>query len=242
MPSLGRRPLLKGAGVALAGLGGLAGSAAAKRGGATRLTDRAADILIYASFDGSNFTPMFPGHDRADGGLFDFGRIKMLPNGDLQNKFVLFGDILMQTGHPAYFLRHSEGGLYRSEGQEMVFKARSKEQIEAALEAILPFPNVELETMFPPLARLAGGRWRAVGDEYAKLATDTDGNPDPALPEWGATRVDFFDVPSKDHAVSLVYVIGADDAGTPDVDAIPPAAYAHAQQLMAGGILSPRGT
>ncbi len=260
-PRIARRSYLRGAGVTLATLGGMTGSVVAKgkgRGGPTPLTDRAADILIYWSqvdedsndpnepgdfgFPASQHADgglMLPAHDPAGGGLFDFGRIRMMPNGDLQNKWILLGGAVMATGPKPYSLveanlpwinpNTSQG--YQSVGQEMTFKARTANQIYDAL-GFLP----------PALEKLASGKWQAVGLEYAGLALDDNGEPDPTTPEWGATRVDFFDRKSGDYSLSLLYVIAADKTADEfDGPSSSPQAQTAAGALITGGRLNPGG-
>lgn len=238
--TIGRRPVLKGAGLALAGLGGLTGSAVAEKGGngkggKTPLTDRQADVLVYASTDGSDFgyptAPFFGGNDPAGGGFFDFGKIEMTPNGGtLHNSFELFAGALLASKPKPYVLVHLGDGLYESGGQVMRFEAKPIDQI------IFPVPPASL----PPIATLAGETWRAVATERAQLGLDADGQPDPTMPEWGVTRVDFYEGDTNDYALSLLYLIGADTTERPD-DGIPLAAHIFAGELMAGGRLNPGG-
>ena len=248
-----RRTVLKGAAAGLAALGGFTAPAAAMRK-VTPLTDRGADVLIYWSevddsrtdpdhpedfgFPGpSTFTPpgglTFAGHDPAGGGLFDFGRIVMRHNGDLVNtKWLILGGAVLATEPESYKLKHLGGGLYRSRAQRMRFTAQSAEDIEAFLERALgAIPSL------PIFDRLGGKKWFAVGDEFAQLDLDGDGNPDPAMPMWGATRIDFYERPRMDYGLSLIYAIGADDSGSPNPEDSPqiPNALGVAGELILNG-------
>lgn len=250
---IGRRPVLKGAGVALAGLGGLANPVAAKKGGRTTLTDQSADILVYWSGVGPNdgdresdnpndaeefgFPSESPGptdglflpvHD-PPGGAFDFGDIEMTPNGGtLHNSWQLFSGGLMASDPKPYVLVHKGGGLYESRGQVMRFEARE-------LNDIMP-PEFRPS---PPAQILQGHTWRAVATDQARLGLNANGRPDPAAPEWGVTRIDFYHARTHEFFLSLLYVIVADDTGSP-FDGIQKVGEAStvASELITGGRLN----
>lgn len=258
-PSIARRPFLRGAGVTLATLGGMTGSVVARRGGKVPLADRSADILVYWSQVGPEAgdgdadnpnkpgefgypnTPFFGGNDPSGGGLFDFSRIEMTPNGGtLHNKWLLFGGLLVASDPEKYVLVHRGGGLYESRGQEMDFEARPKSQIIGILQSEgWSKAQAQWFANLPPINELAGGSWLAVGTERAQLALDGDKKPDPAQPEWGATRIDIYSAETGEYALSLLYLIGADDGGTDAPDGIPDPAYGVAGKLIAGGRLGP---
>lgn len=226
---IGRRSVLKGAGVTLGVLGGVASPVSGKRGNRTPLADRGADILVYASTDGVDFsypeTPAFGGHDPAGTGMFDFGTIEMASNGEvLHNDWTLFGGAVMASRPKPYVLVHKGGGFYESRAQVMTFDA--VDDVAGPLG------------MLPPIQLLEGERWRAVATEVAQLGLDRRERPDPDAPEWGVTRIDFYHHATEEYTLSFLYLIGADDDATSDpTDGIPPEAHGAAMELMTAGPL-----
>jgi len=249
---LGRRPVLKGAGATLAALGGLGaiGTAAAKSGnghGPGHLNDLPADITLLWSVDGTTFDPFFQytdgtGNDPTN--IFDFSQIEMSPNGGtLHNAWTFFYGRMLASKPKPYPLVHQGGGVYRSEGQVMKFDVQTPDGVVSGPYDIdaLRYPPIEQVphslwgTLFPPVAELAGGTWRAVGTEEAVLELDGNGDPT-ANPAYAATRIDVYTTGHPEYVLSLLYVIA--QHGVPEYAQ---GAYGLAASLIAGGRLNPGG-
>ena len=155
----------------------------------------------------------------------------MTPNGGtLHNSFQFFSGALLASKPKPYVLNHLGGGLYESRGQVMRFEARELGEMPDEFR------------LSPPAQILQGKTWRAVATEQARLGLTDSGRPDPTSPEWGVTRIDFYDPSSRVFVMSLLYAIVADDTPNP-FDAImsPTEASATASALIKGGRLNPGG-
>lgn len=225
-PNIGRRTVLKGTGVSLAALAGLASPVAAGKGKRKSLLDGPAEFRLYWSdedktaddpdkpgdFDYPS-TPFLLSEDPNDmdpekDGLFDASEIEMTPNGKaLHHTLRFFNGFLIERnqGKP-YILKNrgldQETGLYRfaAHNQEMTFRAVSQEELADT--------QIGNGAYVPPFSTLAGGKWRALGREVIFILPGEDGSPGRLAP-YSATRVDFYGLGggSPEFELSLLYII-----------------------------------
>ena len=218
------------------------------RGGRKPLKNEAVDILIYWSSGDEPNNFGYPGdekddqgsmialHDPKEGGMFDFSKFELTPNGaTLHNTFELFHGMLLASKPPSYPLVHQGDGRYKSRGQVMNFEAAEL--------------DTSLMTIPQPLLNLSESSWRAVGNDISQLKTDPSGNPLPEG-EWGVTRVDIFDHQGGPSAyeLSLLYLMWVnpdDDAADREPEAIPQYvpkdANDEALDLIEDGLSNPGG-
>lgn len=182
--TIGRRPVLKGAGMALAGLGGLTGSAVAKKGGPEQLEHSSSltGSHIYVG-QGTLFPYQFsPAVETyAQGELFDTTSADVTPNGQILHYQLQFG-----LDSKSYVLRHEDDGRYTSEG--------------AVINFDLDQPNPDLG--------LGPGAYRATVRDDVQLYEKG------GYFNWSATRVDYFSRPEMSYLYSsLILVWDEDDSG-----------------------------
>lgn len=236
------------AGTGLVGATGMAGVARAngprnRSGGKTGLDPRPIEFSLYWSgVDESTDAPDEPAHfgypvdSDETGGLlghfvdpegtqfFDVTELLVTPNGQTMHNTLIFFQGMLLDGKPKpYVLTNRGDGLFRSNGEVANIETKPKEEVEDALETVVKEQEPEfsdIETQFAPLLELAGKSMRAAGVDLVKTDVDENGN---RYPEWGVTRVDFYDRSDGglEYLQSLVYSIwNAEDSG--EVGPTPP--------------------
>lgn len=218
----GRRSVLKGSGIALAGLGGLATPVAAKggKGERTTLRDGPTEFQLFwsgvngpptvadgiddfgypAEPDDMDGSPFLASEDPDDtppndkGGLFNAADIEMTPNGKtLHHHFRPFGGVLMEGDRGKPYTLVNHGLLLGTPFYQFVAEGQ-----------LLNFDAVDMDELSGlmesigglhdpiPIMMLAGGTWRAVGREIIYVLQGDDGKPSRLAP-FSVTRVDFYD-------------------------------------------------
>lgn len=189
---IGRRPVLKGAGVTLGALGGLASPVSAGRGsgngrggqndgGRSPLEKDPSLVanLIYSSQVENFGYPDFPVIRIFDpGALFNTTSAEITPNGQVLHYQLQFG-----TDSKPYVLTHVDGGKYVSRG--------------AVINFDLDDANQELQ--------LPAGKYRATVRDEVHLYGQG------GYFDWSVTRTDFFVRPRMVHVGSSLIIVWDED-------------------------------
>jgi hypothetical protein len=235
--------------------------------GKRQLADGSVDLLVYwssgdapnefdypsPSADPGSDSPgisdsdrglFFAANDPKDGGLLDYTRFELTSNGEtLHNDFELFQGAINASKPKPYTLTHEGDGIFESRGQVLNFEALPYEETPFSEQL-----DIDRERL-PPIDILSGERWRAVGSDRTKLATDDDGDPLPSG-QWGVTRVEVYSQGDGKPAyeLSLLYLIwGARDPERRDptpaelIEEIPEGADEAARELIEAGQLNRGG-
>lgn len=234
-------------------------------GGRVSLVDGHAEFRLYVadgpgSRDGGSDEPDRPGQfgyphapamasEDPPGGLFDASEMEKTPNGGtLHHSLQFFNGFLMRRsrGKP-YVLVGENGGRFRARGQHVNFEARTTAELKALFARYGMDPRLAYAE---PLATLAGGSWRGVGNEVVQFWGD------PAESRrilWSATRVDFYSRGGgpPEPELSALYVIypNLDASGNPapanpanpTIGAILPPARQAGRELVTDGRANPGG-
>lgn len=260
---IGRRTVLKGTGVTLAGLAGLASPAAAAKGKRTSLVDGPAEYQLFWSTgddpstlgefgypvdqtetpdpsDPSTPNGAFIAGEDGKGGLFDGSEIEMTPNGKTLHHTLRFfnGYIIERNQGKPYTLKNrgvdQTTDLYRFSAHNQEMTFRAVSQDDLSKTPIGRGAN------YPPFSILAGEKWRALGREVLFLKPDPNGDPSP-ISLGSATRIDFFGLSagSPEYELSLLYIIypnaGAANPNDPDFQSIPDVPYESGKSFITDG-------
>lgn len=189
---IGRRPVLKGAGMTIAGLGGLTGSAAAKgkgKGGGKQQLEDQSSLTAALVFSGQG--TFFPGYSKNpdvrtfdDGNLFDTTSAEITPNGQVIHYQLQFG-----ADSKPYVLKHGEDGQYTSKGSVI---------------------NVEGPA---PTLGVGPGEYRATVRDVVQLYEKG------GYFNWSVTRTDVFVRPDMEYSHSLLIIVWDEDG--PDRQGFP---------------------
>lgn len=192
--TIGRRPVLKGAGMALAGLGGLTGSAVAKKGGKEGENGKGLRPLEETSSSTGSFVsrgvfttfdyPYISEGALTNGQVFDTTSADITPNGQTIHYQLQF-DLNVKP----YILRHEGEGRYTSRGAVVNFELPSQN----------PFG-------------LPAGKYRATVRDDVNLY-EMGGAFD-----WSVTRIDFFVRHNMSYAGSSLVVVWDEDGPNNDDD------------------------
>lgn len=230
-------------------------------GGKTPLLDGVAEFKLYVGrADDGPDEPDEPGafgyperpriaSEDPVGGLFDAGNIEKTPNGQtLHHTFEFFQGLLISTKKAKpYVLRHEGDGRFVSEGQHVNFEARTSRELRALFEKAEVDPALADRE---PLATLAGGQWRAVGNDIVQFLGDPERS---RRLHSSVTRVDFYSRGGGplEYELSALYVIypNVDEDGQPTpadptdptLRPIPPTTRRFGTELITDGRSNPGG-
>ena len=187
-------------------------------GGRVSLVDGPAEFRVFvgrASDDGTDdpkrdsefgypARPTLASED-PDGGLFDASEIEKTREGStLHHTLQFFQGFLMRTGRgKPYALVHEGDGRFRARGQHVNFEARTTTELKVLFSRFGLNPAL---ADAEPLATLAGGTWRGVGNEVVQFWGDPE---ESRRILWSATRIDFYDRDRgrPSYELSALYVV-----------------------------------